>query len=295
MHNEVLDINNIPALRFEHNRSVLETDKHAGCDALEPELRKTSKCSTMASWIAWISPELRGRIFHYLLSSRRTRNYYHRISEAGYKRLYQTVLPYASPDVSHLSANDVITALATVLFAQAFHKAGRIDGATDFMTNIMLDIRPRVKRLSRANYVGNALLIKEATNPLDILLQESAAPQALATVACSIRRAVNSVDERYCNQLGYMFNNARCSYVDMLLQITKTKNTFVCTNHTRFKYYEMDFGNGVPVLVRPSFLVFENDFVIMPAHPDVGGFELAFTTVPEVAKHIDDSKYWQFC
>ncbi|KAJ2661226.1 hypothetical protein IWW48_002522 [Coemansia sp. RSA 1200] len=294
MHHEVLDINNIPALRFEHNRSVLETDKHGDCDMLEPELRETSKCSTMASWIAWVSPELRGRIFHYLLSSRSTRNYYYRISDPGYKRLYQTILPYASPDISHLSANDVITALATVLFAQAFHKAGRIDGATDFTSNIMLDIRPRVKRLSRANYVGNALLIKEATNPLDILLQESA-PQALATIACSIRRAVNSVDERYCNQLGYMFNKARCSYVDMLLQITKTKNTFVCTNHTRFKYYGIDFGNGLPALVRPSFLVFENDFVIMPAHPDVGGYELVFTTVPEVAKYIDESKYWQFC
>ncbi|KAJ1891527.1 hypothetical protein LPJ81_005728 [Coemansia sp. IMI 209127] len=105
---------------------------------------------------------------------------------------------------------------------------------------------------------------------------------------------VDGIDERYCNQMGHILNKYPCSYVDMVLQITKMTNSFASTNHTRFKYYEMDFGCGPPTLVRPAFLVFENDFVIMPAHPDIGGYELAFTTVPNVEEAMKQSEYWQF-
>ncbi|KAJ2695617.1 hypothetical protein GGH99_000010 [Coemansia sp. RSA 1285] len=78
------------------------------------------------------------------------------------------------------------------------------------------------------------------------------------------------------------------------MQITAGQNAAVSTNHTRFNYYEMDFGSGVPELVRPAFLIFENDFVIMPTRSGVDGYELAFTMVPEVAKAMMEDEYWKY-
>ncbi|KAJ2399477.1 hypothetical protein GGI23_002634, partial [Coemansia sp. RSA 2559] len=282
----------IPAREYRHDRSILETDKHEGCDALEPEVcQMFNKSTPIAKWISWVSPELRGRIFKYMIASTRTRNHYRRLSSSAYEKLVELIQPFIESGVSRLSANDVITALAAVLFAQAFYRTGRLDGETIFVANVMIDVRPRVKRL--ANYVGNALLVNGAANPLDLFLKDCS-PQVLAAVACSIRRMVDGIDGRYCNKMGYQLNKCPGSYVDMVLQITKLSNSIVSTNHTRFKYYEIDFGSGTPMLVRPAFLVFENDLVIMPAHPDIGGYELAFTTVPEVEVAMKQSEYWQF-
>ncbi|KAJ1896505.1 hypothetical protein LPJ81_004730 [Coemansia sp. IMI 209127] len=289
----ILDMN-IPERVYQHDRSILESDKICGSDALEPELLEMfNKSTTAAKWIAWFSPELRGRIFRYLMSVSDVRNYYFQLSSAAFEHLVQLIQPFVDSDISHLSANDVISALATVLFAQAMHKAGRLEGEAVYLTNIVADARPRLKQLAGANYTGNAVLPKTAVSMLEPILQDSI-PQALATVSCSIRRAVDGLDERYCEQMGHMINRNPCGYVDLVLGITKMDNTLVAINHTRFGYYEADFGSGSPALVRPAFLIFENDFVIMPGRPSVGGYELAFTMVPEVARNMMESEYWQY-
>ncbi|KAJ1890792.1 hypothetical protein LPJ81_005870, partial [Coemansia sp. IMI 209127] len=201
----VLDVS-IPAKHFQHDRSVLETDTQRSTDALEPEICEMFNSSTVFSrWVAWFSPELRGRIFRYMLSAPGISNYYYHLSTAGYERLVKLTQPFIEPGISGLSANDVISALATVLLAQALHKAGRLKGEAVVLSNIIADIRPRIKRLADANYVGNAILLKVVASPLDLLLGDCN-PQVLAAVACNIRRAVDSLDERYCEQVGYLVN-----------------------------------------------------------------------------------------
>ncbi|KAJ2521904.1 hypothetical protein GGI11_001875 [Coemansia sp. RSA 2049] len=117
--------------------------------------------------------------------------------------------------------------------------------------------------------------------------------KTLASVACSIRRAINGIDERYCIQLGHLLNKSACGHVNLTISMVNTRNAFASTNHTRFEYYQVDFGKGSPALVRPAFLLFENGFVIMRAPPDVGGYELVFVMVPKVAKGMMESEYWK--
>ncbi|KAJ2568072.1 hypothetical protein IW140_004160 [Coemansia sp. RSA 1813] len=173
-----------------------------------------------------------------------------------------------------------------------FH-AGRLDGEAVVLSNIVADVRPRIKRLADSNYVGNAVLLKVVASPLDLLLKECS-PKILAAVACNIRRAVDGLDERYCKQIGHLINKNPSGHVYANMQVTTVNNAFVVTNHTRFGYYDSDFGSGLPVLVRPAFLVFENDFVIMPARPGQDGYELAFTVVPKVVKNMMESEYWKY-
>ncbi|KAJ1666507.1 hypothetical protein EV178_002295 [Coemansia sp. RSA 1646] len=123
---------------------------------------------------------------------------------------------------------------------------------------------------------------------------DSGIPKILAAVACNIRRAVDGLDERYCKQIGHLINKNPSGHVYANMQVTTVNNAFVVTNHTRFGYYDSDFGSGLPVLVRPAFLVFENDFVIMPARPGQDGYELAFTVVPKVVKNMMESEYWKY-
>ncbi|KAJ2558515.1 hypothetical protein EV175_000751 [Coemansia sp. RSA 1933] len=288
------DIPPIPALVIQHDRSVLQTDIEREVDALEPPLVQVfDKSTAVAKWVAWFSPELRGRIFKYLMSSPPLRNYYVHLSITAYERLVQLIQPFIEPEISHLSANDVITALATVLFAQALHKVGRLDGESVYMANVVADVRPRIKQLDEANYVGNAVIPKAAVCMLEPMATDSS-PRVLASVACNIRRAVDGLDQRYCEQIGHLINKNASGYVDLVLGITKMDNTLVSTNHARFGYYQMDFGGGAPLLVRPAFLIFENDFVIMPGHPDIGGYELAFTMLPQVAKVMMASEGWRY-
>ncbi|KAJ2388038.1 hypothetical protein GGI23_006145, partial [Coemansia sp. RSA 2559] len=244
----VLDVN-IPTEHFQHDRSILETDAHRSTDALEPEICELFNNSTMfARWVAWFSPELRGRIFRYMLSVPGISNYYYHLSAAAYEQLVKLTQPFIEPGISGLSANDVISALATVLLAQALHKAGRLNGEVVVLSNIIADIRPRIKRLANANYVGNAVLLKVVASPLDSLLG-GCNPQVLAAVACNIRRAVDSLDERYCEQIGYLINKNHCSHVSVNMQVTTASNACVMSNLTRFAYYQTDFGSGAPALV----------------------------------------------
>ncbi|KAJ2400067.1 hypothetical protein GGI23_002268, partial [Coemansia sp. RSA 2559] len=66
-----------PTKHFHHDRSIFETDKDCGTDALDPELCEViGKDSSFAKWFAWISPELRGRIIKYVVPSAGSRNIY---------------------------------------------------------------------------------------------------------------------------------------------------------------------------------------------------------------------------
>ncbi|KAJ2216985.1 hypothetical protein EV179_000751 [Coemansia sp. RSA 487] len=209
------------------------------------------------------------------------------------EHLLQMVQPFAEPGISHLSANDVITALLTILFAQALHETGRLDGEAGFLSSFPANIRPRVKRLANSNYVGNAVLVKAVGSPLDFLLQDCS-PKILAAVACNIRRAVDGLDEQYCSQLGNLLYKNPSGIVNANMQTIAMNNAFASTNHSRFGYYEVDFGSGLPVLVRPVFFVLENAVIIMPTRPGQDGHELVFVMASEVAKNMMEGEYWKY-
>ncbi|KAJ2090055.1 hypothetical protein IW138_003025 [Coemansia sp. RSA 986] len=247
----------------------------------------------LSRWVAWLSPELRGRVFRYLLSSLNPQNYYIHLSSSAIEHLLQMVQPFAEPGISHLSANDVITALLTILFAQALHETGRLDGEAGFLSSFPANIRPRVKRLANSNYVGNAVLVKAVGSPLDFLLQDCS-PKILAAVACNIRRAVDGLDEQYCSQLGNLLYKNPSGIVNANMQTIAMNNAFASTNHSRFGYYEVDFGSGLPVLVRPVFFVLENAVIIMPTRPGQDGHELVFVMASEVAKNMMEGEYWKY-
>ncbi|KAJ1666508.1 hypothetical protein IW140_004159 [Coemansia sp. RSA 1813] len=284
----------IPVRHFQHDRSILETEKDNGTDALEPEVcQMFTKSTVLSRWVAWLSPELRGRVFRYLLSSLNPQNYYIHLSSSAIEHLLQMVQPFAEPGISHLSANDVITALLTILFAQALHETGRLDGEAGFLSSFPANIRPRVKRLANSNYVGNAVLVKAVGSPLDFLLQDCS-PKILAAVACNIRRAVDGLDEQYCSQLGNLLYKNPSGIVNANMQTIAMNNAFASTNHSRFGYYEVDFGSGLPVLVRPVFFVLENAVIIMPTRPGQDGHELVFVMASEVAKNMMEGEYWKY-
>ncbi|KAJ2543223.1 hypothetical protein EV175_005992 [Coemansia sp. RSA 1933] len=188
------------------------------------------------------------------------------------------------PEVCHMFA------LATILFAQALHKTGRLEGEAVFLSNFVADIRPRVKRLANTNYIGNAFLQRTVGSPLAPLLEERN-PQILASVACNVRKTVNSISEQYCDELGSLYYSNPSGYANMYLQMPKIKNLIRSTNHSRFTYYNADFGSGIPINVHPEFYFAENGLLIMPVHPSQTGYDLWFLMAPEVAKAMMESDY----
>ncbi|KAJ2858051.1 hypothetical protein GGI22_003378, partial [Coemansia erecta] len=94
--------------------------------------------------------------------------------------------------------------------------------------------------------------------------------------------------------LGHLLYNNPCSHVTVNMQIPSMKNLVASTNHSRFKYYDVDFGSGIPTIVRPRLHIIENGIVTLPAHPSQGGYVIMFIMAPEVAKVMMESEYWKY-
>ncbi|KAJ2659317.1 hypothetical protein IWW48_003560 [Coemansia sp. RSA 1200] len=59
-----------------------------------------------------------------------------------------------------------------------------------------------------------------------------------------------------------------------------------------FNHYDVDFGMGIPVLVRPGHLCSPNSILIMPGYPGIQGYEIFMTLTREVAAKTIQDEHW---
>ncbi|KAJ2505598.1 hypothetical protein GGI11_006950, partial [Coemansia sp. RSA 2049] len=59
-----------------------------------------------------------------------------------------------------------------------------------------------------------------------------------------------------------------------------------------FNHYDVDFGMGIPALVRPAHLSFPNSALIMPGYPGTDGYEISMILTAEVAAKTIQDQHW---
>ncbi|KAJ2618294.1 hypothetical protein EV177_000013 [Coemansia sp. RSA 1804] len=62
--------------------------------------------------------------------------------------------------------------------------------------------------------------------------------------------------------------------------------------HAAFNHYDVDFGMGIPALVRPAHLSFPNSALIMPGYPGTDGYEISMILTAEVAAKTIQDQHW---
>ncbi|KAJ2638520.1 hypothetical protein GGF44_002788 [Coemansia sp. RSA 1694] len=157
-----------------------------------------------------------------------------------------------------------LSSLASYLFPSMY----TVD--SEFVTQFVFDTRPRLKGLSAARYMGNAVFAQCLASPMESLTSGIDA-QSLALVAQNVQKLVNGVDPQYIRQ-----------YIDMLhkepsgfmcpIACALTKTTMMVSNQSRFPLYKANFGSGAPVWVMDEGAAAELDNIV--ALPALGCLEL---------------------
>ncbi|KAI8318996.1 hypothetical protein GQ54DRAFT_266084 [Martensiomyces pterosporus] len=299
-----------PLVEFTFDRFIVEQNLPTERKQLDPTTSSIfAQPSILSKWLAWISPVTRGRILRFLLSFTASETHVFHITDSTLETLRSSVREFV-PEGIRVSDNDVLVALLSKTYAQALHSAqekggnvvtrvlGSIDSTTSgqlfgierhHATNIACDIRPRIGIVDK-NYVGCPQLILFISNPLDNLLMSTTA-ESLASIASSVRRFIDSLDAPYVGTFIDTINSVPSSFIQPTAYFAKHSATLLTSNHTRFRMFEADFGNGCQewaafIKERPG------NAILMPCPPPLKGVNISMCVEAPVLKKILANKFW---
>ncbi|KAJ2759786.1 hypothetical protein H4S06_002057 [Coemansia sp. BCRC 34490] len=302
-------VEQLPIRQYTFDRSIHDSYclKQANdLDALTFEGLATR--TLFSRWLAWISPEMRGRVFK-LMSNKTSRkcSFFH-ISAKTMDDLRARVQAHA-PEGIRYTANDVISAYLTIVIGQAKEKAfedkwkkplrlavralsgNKLGKHRDLVTTIDMNIRPRVNNPDAMDFTGNMVMGRSIVFSQNEVQQEPV-DKAVSELALRINQAMSSVDLQYLGQVWYLQNKESDSYMWPTWCYAKNSNKLVVSNQARFAHYSIDFGAGSPDMVRHAPHSFRDAIFIMPDNPATGGYIFEFKLEPVVEANLVCNKDW---
>ncbi|KAJ2878342.1 hypothetical protein IWW38_006348, partial [Coemansia aciculifera] len=255
----------VPLLQVSHSRSILFEHLPDDRRALDDSTRELITTNTvLARWLAWLAPKTRAKVFGTSLAFSSTESHIFHLPTNNLASLRASIQEYVSTG-ERISDNDVITALLQMSIAQSEAECKQEAAAcrgylsslasyvfpslyaqdSEFVTQIVFDTRPRLMGLSSARFVGNAVIKRCLTSPIECLTSGIHA-QSLALVAQSVRKLVNGVDLQYIGKFFDTLHEDPSCFVRPLAHGI-SKKALLITNQSRFQLYKADFGSGAPV------------------------------------------------
>ncbi|KAJ2242836.1 hypothetical protein GGI13_006820 [Coemansia sp. RSA 455] len=222
--------------------------------------------------------------------------------------LRASVQGHISSDV-HLSDNDILTALLSMVIAQSQVECKRDSASasylsslasylfpslyapdSSFVTQVVVDTRPRLKGLSAPAYAGNAILTHCLVNSMESLTS-GITEQSLAPIAKGVRQLVNGVDSQ---KIGQYVDTLHKDLLRFMCPATYaiTKMTMLVSNQSRFPIYQADFGDGIPTWVSSVQAFFPNFSSIMPAPPSTGGYVVYISMTERDMAKLLQNRFW---
>ncbi|KAJ2812242.1 hypothetical protein FBU31_007628 [Coemansia sp. 'formosensis'] len=222
--------------------------------------------------------------------------------------LHASVREYISSGV-RISDNDIITALLTMTVAQSETESKRDSASasylsslasylfpsmyapdSDFFTQVVIDMRPRLNGLSTARYTGNSVLSRCLVNSMKSLTSD-VSEQLLALIAENVRQLVNYVDPQYIGQyVDTLHKNPTCFMCPTTF--AHSKKPLLLSNQSRFPLYHADFGAGIPTWVSPLRTFFPNFSSILPTHPSKDGRFVYISMTEQAMTKCLQNKFW---
>ncbi|KAJ2662246.1 hypothetical protein IWW48_001986 [Coemansia sp. RSA 1200] len=301
----------LPSYKYSHDRSIhanYQLDQTTALDTFT--LDTVSSSSYVTSLFSWVSPETRGRLFKAISQVLGHGCCYFHISAQAMEALRNRVQAHAPKDTK-LSINDVIIAYITVVVALAKERASadwwsrpvpsairKVLGKSGeskfpgFLTCVAINMRTRINQPDIERYMGSMVFGRSIVFPHNLINKESTDDKALCGLALKIHEEVNATDEQYIGQLGYLMNRNPDNYLRQTFCYAKIRNKLITSNQVKFAHYDVDFGAGIPTLVRHAPHAFADIAYVMPPNPKTGGYEVEFNVVSDVARYIAGNSDW---
>ncbi|KAJ2841852.1 hypothetical protein GGI22_007751, partial [Coemansia erecta] len=167
----------------------------------------------------------------------------------------------------------------------------RLGKPVDFEPSSDVNTRPRLSHPNATRFMGNMAIGKSIVVPPE-LIQTGPTAETLSAIALSMHQAISAVDEQYVGQLGSLVDKEPDSYMWSTLCCFKSGSKLAISNQSRFAHYEVDFGAGIPSMVRHVPYPLTNGAFIMPANPSIGGYELEFNLPRAVDANLVRDNNW---
>ncbi|KAJ1727697.1 Replication factor A protein 1, partial [Coemansia sp. Benny D160-2] len=222
----------------------------------------------------------------------------------------RTRVQACAPEGTRYTINDVVTAFLVIVVGQAKEKAStewwnrpvpqilrtlslnRLGNPAglDFLVNV--NLRPRVDHPEANNYMGNMTSVGSFAVTRDQIHQQPA-DETLSALALQVHQAtVLSTNKEFIGQLGHLLNSKPEYCMWPAWSFATSSNKFVVSNQTRFNHYGMDFGAGIPSMVRHGPHAFTDNVYVMPNHPDTGGVIFEFKVPRNVEANLIRDNRW---
>ncbi|KAJ2064259.1 hypothetical protein GGI17_001144 [Coemansia sp. S146] len=299
----------LPVCHYCFERTTIFNKLPEGRKALDdPTLELITTTGPLVRWLAWISPKTRGTMFRASFSLMSMVGHIFHIPANRLASLRTSVQGYISGDM-RISDNDLLTALLAMAVAQSESECKRDSASASylsslasylfpsmyapdnsFVTQVVVDMRPRLKGLSTADYTGNSVITRCLVNSMESLAS-GINEQSLAQIAKRVRQLVDGVDPQYIGQfVDTLHRDPLCFMCPATYAFSKT--TMVLSNQSRFPLYHADFGNGIPTWVSPIHTFFPNFLSVLPAHPSTGGYVVYISMTERVMAKLLQNKFW---
>ncbi|KAJ1734591.1 hypothetical protein LPJ72_002276 [Coemansia sp. Benny D160-2] len=299
-----------PVRQFLYDRSIHNDYCLDKTDALEPGvIDALTTRNALTKWLMWLSPSSRLRVFKAIsVGIAHTCSFFY-ISAKTMEDLRARVQKYA-PSGVRLSINDVLTAYLIIVVGQAKEKANtgwwkksaaflairklsgnRIGKPKELISTTATSARSRLNHPDCEKYVGNLYFGKSKTYSQDEFKQELT-DKALSDLALKVHQVISSVNEQVIGQFGFLQNKEPDGFMWSLVGYAWERNKLVMTNQSRFDHYGVDFGAGIPKIVRHAPHAFTDTVYVMPVHPETGGYLIEFKIAPKIEANIIRDSRW---
>ncbi|KAI8321549.1 hypothetical protein GQ54DRAFT_261622 [Martensiomyces pterosporus] len=294
---------------FSFDRSLIKMNLSTERKQLDTETHTMlTQNSLLSTWLAWVSPETRGRLLLPMMSASKYGTYVFHVSEDTLESLRSSVCKFV-PKGMRVSDNDLLVALLGKTYAQAQYSAREkssvvIRGLRSIantlsswvsptqayhVTSIVCDIRHRIGIADR-NYVGNAVVMSCLTNPLDEILSPTTV-ESLAKAVVRVRERVDNVDLPYIASSIDTIESRWSSFMQLMMYILKNPTLLATSNHTRFKMFDADFGDGQQewasfIMKTPGIAIF------MQCPPPGKGANISICADAPVLREMLENEFW---
>ncbi|KAI8318514.1 transferase family protein [Martensiomyces pterosporus] len=299
-----------PPAEFTFDRSIIKQSLSTEREQLDAITSSVfAQPSLLSKCLAWMSPETRGSLLEFLTSLINSETHVFHIADSTLETLRSSVREFV-PEGTRVSNNDLLLALFCKTYAQALHSAkekggnivtralgsigsavfGRLFGTEEHqVTGIACDIRPRIG-ITDKSYIGCLLILPFISNPLDDLLIPTSA-ESLATIVSNIRKCVDNLDAPYIGTYIDTVDSTPSFFILPAFYLMKHPNALITSNHTRFRMFEADFGDGNQEWVtlikeRPGFVTFT------PCPPPMKGINISMCVEAPVLKELLADEFW---
>ncbi|KAI8317932.1 hypothetical protein GQ54DRAFT_323532 [Martensiomyces pterosporus] len=299
-----------PLVEFTFDRSIIEQNLQTERKQLDATMSSIfARPSLLSKWLTWLSPEMRGTMLRFLVSLTATETHVFHIADSTLETLRSSVREFV-PEGMRLSDNDVLVALLSKTFAQAQRSAkerggnivtralgsvgsaalGLLFGVEEHqVASMTCDIRPRIG-IADKNYIGCPQIFLFVSNPLDELLTPTTA-ESLASTASNVRKLVDNLDAPYVRAFIDAMGSAPSSFTKTAAYIMKHPTLLLTSNHTRFRMFEADFGDGPQ-----DWVAFINErpatVILMPCPPPMKGVNISICAEAPVFNEILANTFW---